>query len=130
MAKRKSKKEESEIITSVVEEVEEVVEKIEPEIIAPVEVKPIVDKKPKTVKKAEPKYKIGSIVFISKDAGADLNGFKLFPTYKKYTYTVESYDEATKVYTLRRLNLILKMNEENIISPEERAHDPLNRMQF
>lgn len=135
MAKRKSKKEESEIITSVVEEVEEVVEKIEPEIIAPVEeiteeVKTIVNKKPKTVKKAEPKYKIGSIVFISKDAGADLNGFKLFPTYKKYTYTVESYDEATKVYTLRRLNLILKMNEENIVSPEERAHDPLNRMQF
>lgn len=130
MAKRKSKKEESEIITSVVEEVEEVVEKIEPEIITPVEVKTIVNKKPKTVKKAEPKYKIGSIVFISKDAGADLNGFKLFPTYKKYTYTVESYDEATKVYTLRRLNLILKMNEENIISPEERAHDPLNRMQF
>ena len=77
-----------------------------------------------------PKYSIGSIVYISKDADADLNGFKLFPQYKKYTYTVEAYDEDTGVYSLRRLNLSLKLKEELILAPSERAHDPLNRKQF
>lgn len=78
----------------------------------------------------EPKYSIGSIVYISKDADADLNGFKLFPQYKKYTYTVEAYDEDTGVYSLRRLNLSLKLKEELILAPSERAHDSLNRKQF
>ena len=78
----------------------------------------------------QPKYSIGSIVYISKDADADLNGFKLFPQYKKYTYTVEAYDEISGVYSLRRLNLSLKLKEELILAPSERAHDPLNRKQF
>ena len=86
----------------------------------------------KEVKKEikEPKYKIGGIVFISKNADADLNGFKLFPQYKKCTYTVEAYDQISGVYSLRRLNLSLKVKEELIVSPEERAHDEVNRRQF
>lgn len=106
-----------------------------------VEVKaPIVEVKPaKKVKKAEkaeektknePKYPIGSIVFISKEADADLNGFKLFPQYKKYTYTVEAYDEITGVYSLRRLNLSLRLKEELILAPSERAHDAISKKQF
>ena len=54
------------------------------EVKAPiVEVKPA--KKAKKAEKAEektknePKYPIGSIVFISKEAKENLNGFKLFP---------------------------------------------------
>ena len=78
----------------------------------------------------QPKYSIGSIVYISKDADADLNGFKLFPQYKKYTYTIEAYDQNTGVYSLRRLNLSLKLKEELILAPSERAHDSLNRKQF
>ena len=73
---------------------------------------------------------IGSIVFVSKDAEADLNGFKLFPQYKKYTYTVEAYDAISDVYTLRRLNLSLRLKEAFILAPDEKAHDPLNRKQF
>ena len=76
------------------------------------------------------KYPIGSIVFVSKDAEADLNGFKLFPPYKKSTYTVEAYNQFTGVYSLRRLNLSLKLKEADIVAPSERAHDPLNRRQF
>lgn len=83
-------------------------------------------------KKSEktPKYSIGSIVYVSKEADADLNGFKLFPQYKKYTYTVEAYDAKLGVYSLRRLNLSLSLPEALIISPEERAHDMINRKQF
>ena len=77
-----------------------------------------------------PKYTVGSIVYVSKDADADLNGFKLFPQYKKYTYTVEAYDAESDVYSLRRLNLSLRLPEALIISPEERAHDMINRRQF
>lgn len=76
------------------------------------------------------KYAIGSIVYVSKDADADLNGFKLFPQYKKYTYTVEAYDAKSGVYSLRRLNLSLRLPEALIISPDERAHDMINRKQF
>lgn len=82
------------------------------------------------MKKNEPKFEIGSIVFVSKDAEADLNGFKLFPPYKKSTYTVEAYDDRTGVYSLRRLNLSLRLKESDIVAPDERAHDPLNRRQF
>ena len=43
-------------------------------------------KAPKVVieKAKMPKYAVGSIVYVSKDADADLNGFKLFPQYKIY----------------------------------------------
>ena len=90
----------------------------------------VVEVKAPKVEVKQPKYSIGSIVYISKDADADLNGFKLFPQYKKYTYTVEAYDEDTGVYSLRRLNLSLKLKEELILAPSERAHDSLNRKQF
>ena len=90
----------------------------------------VVEVKAPKVEVKQPKYSIGSIVYISKDADADLNGFKLFPQYKKYTYTVEAYDEDTGVYSLRRLNLSLKLKEELILAPNERAHDSLNRKQF
>lgn len=86
-------------------------------------------KSTKTTEKA-PKYSVGSIVYVAKDAEADLNGFKLFPPYKKYTYTVEAYDAITGVYSLRRLNLSLKLKEADIVAPSERAHDSLNRRQF
>lgn len=98
-----------------------------------VENTPKTEKPKKEVKKVEekqPKHKIGSIVFVSKDAEADLNGFKLFPQYKKYTYTVEAYDADTAVYTLRRLNLTLRLKESFILAPDEKAHDPINRRQF
>ena len=112
---------------------------LEPEEV--VEVKaPIVEiksaKKTKKTEKTEktekvgPKYPIGSIVFISKEADADLNGFKLFPQYKKCTYTVEAYDEITGVYSLRRLNLSLRLKEELILAPSERAHDAISKKQF
>lgn len=89
-------------------------------------------KSEKTVKSTEksPKYAVGSIVYVAKDAEADLNGFKLFPPYKKYTYTVEAYDAISGVYSLRRLNLSLRLKEADIVAPGERAHDPLNRRQF
>ena len=99
----------------------------------------IEEKPKKTTKKVEktqkteekkPKYPIGSIVFVSKDAEADLNGFKLFPPYKKSTYTVEAYNPISDVYSLRRLNLSLKLKEADIVAPSERAHDPVNRRQF
>ena len=129
--------------TKPVEKAEEIVEKVEeitPEVETPVEnvEKPVekteeapkVEEKPKKKAEKEPKHKIGSIVFVSKDAEADLNGFKLFPQYKKYTYTVEAYDAISDVYTLRRLNLSLKLKEAFILAPDEKAHDPLNRKQF
>ena len=106
--------------------VEEIVEKQEEIVEKPVETV----EKPKKEEKKEPKYKIGSIVYVSREAEADLNGFKLFPQYKKYTYTVEAYDAISDVYTLRRLNLSLRLKETFILAPEERAHDSLNRRQF
>lgn len=83
-------------------------------------------------KPVEPKAKfpIGSIVFIAKDADADLNGFKLFPQYKKYTYTVEAYDAQNGVYTLRRLNLSLKLKEDEILAPREKEGNPLIQNQY
>ena len=91
-------------------------------------------KKAEETKKVEEtkkqKYAVGSIVYISKDADADLNGFKLFPQYKKYTYTVEAYNDDTGVYSLRRLNLSLKLKEELILAPSEKSDSPLIRRQF
>lgn len=119
-------------VTKPVEKLE-IVEEIT-ETTAPVveTVEKVVEKPEKVNKKneKEPKFKIGSIVFVSKDAEADLNGFKLFPQYKKYTYTVEAYDAISDVYTLRRLNLSLRLKEAFILAPDEKAHDPLNRKQF
>lgn len=112
---------------------EEEAKELKPEEVAEVKAPKVEVKKatqkPEKSKKA-PKYPIGSIVYISKDADADLNGFKLFPQYKKYTYTVEAYDEISGVYSLRRLNLSLKLKEDLILAPSERAHDALNKRQF
>ena len=109
---------------------------IEEETVAPAKEEIKIEEKPKKEKEIAPviekthKFDIGDIVYVSKDADADLNGFKLFPQYKKYTYTVEAYDEISGVYSLRRLNLLLNLKERFIMSPDERAHDSLNRKQF
>ncbi len=126
--KRTTKKEE--IITST----DNVKEENEVSVEAPVEeIEPKVEEKTEKIEKKSEKtikYPIGSIVYISRDAEADLEGFKLFPQYKKYTYTVEAYNDDTGVYTLRRLNLSLSLKEADIVAPDERAHDSLNRRQF
>lgn len=106
---------------------EEVTEVKAPEVI--VEKSKKAEKSVKSTEKT-PKYAVGSIVYVNKNAEADLNGFKLFPPYKKYTYTVEAYDAISGVYSLRRLNLSLKLKEADIVAPSERAHDSLNRRQF
>ena len=126
----KKKTEQVETITEkepVIVEEKDIIPEDEAKKLKPEEVTEV--KAPK-VEVKEPKYSIGSIVYISKDADADLNGFKLFPQYKKYTYTVEAYDAISGVYSLRRLNLSLKLKEELILAPSERAHDSLNRKQF
>ena len=123
MAKKVTKKEEineEEKITSV--------EEAKEEISSAEDVKDV--KKEEKKQEKAGKYAIGSIVYVAKDADADLNGFKLFPQYKKYTYTVEAYDAKSGVYSLRRLNLSLRLPESLIISPDERAHDMINRKQF
>lgn len=130
MAKKVTKKEEiatEEEITPV----EEVKEEVKTDTPATEEVTEEVKEEKKPEKKEKTgKYAIGSIVYVSKDADTDLNGFKLFPQYKKYTYTVEAYDAKSGVYSLRRLNLSLSLPEALIISPDERAHDMINRKQF
>lgn len=116
--------------TEIIEKQEETITNDTPEVT---EEAPKAEEAPKKAEKKsekEPKHKIGSIVFVSKEAEADLNGFKLFPQYKKYTYTVEAYDSISGVYTLRRLNLSLKLKEAFILAPDEKAHDELNRKQF
>ena len=123
MAKKVTKKEEineEEKITTV--------EEAKEEITSAEDVKDT--KKEEKKQEKTGKYAIGSIVYVAKDADADLNGFKLFPQYKKYTYTVEAYDAKSGVYSLRRLNLSLRLPESLIISPDERAHDMINRRQF
>lgn len=120
MAKKVTKKEE-------INE-EETITTVEEETTSAEDVKDV--KKEEKKQEKAGKYAIGSIVYVSKDADADLNGFKLFPQYKKYTYTVEAYDAKSGVYSLRRLNLSLRLPESLIISPDERAHDMINRKQF
>ena len=123
MAKKVTKKEEineEEKITTV--------EEAKEEISSAEDVKDV--KKEEKKQEKAGKYAIGSIVYVAKDADADLNGFKLFPQYKKYTYTVEAYNAKSGVYSLRRLNLSLSLPEALIISPDERAHDMINRKQF
>lgn len=122
---------------------EEEAKNLAPEEFTEVKAPEVIVEKEKTEKKAEkksekaaksieksPKYTVGSIVYVAKEAEADLNGFKLFPPYKKYTYTVEAYDAISDVYSLRRLNLSLRLKEADIVAPHERAHDPINRRQF
>lgn len=115
-------------------EITEPIEEKTATTVEKIEEKPVKKtKKPQKVEeevKDEPKYKVGSIVYISKDAEADLNGFKLFPQYKKYTYTVEAYNDDTGVYSLRRLNLSLKLKEADIVSPHEKSDSSLIRRQF
>ena len=123
MAKKVTKKEEIDT-----EEKITPVEEVKEETTSAEEVKDV--KKEEKKQEKTGKYAIGSIVYVSKDADADLNGFKLFPQYKKYTYTVEAYDAKSGVYSLRRLNLSLSLPEALIISPGERAHDVINRKQF
>ena len=141
--KKKTQLPEAEVIQETPEAVEtteavEAVETVETPVIETVD-EAVVTEAPVVEEKTEesmqdphttPKYAVGSIVFVSKDADADLNGFKLFPPYKKYTYTVEAYDADTGIYSLRRLNLSLKLKEALIVAPSERAHDSLNRKQF
>ena len=134
-AKKKTTKKIEEVTPEIEkQEIETSVESVEP-VEVPAEVIEEIEPK-KSTKKLDPvpektqKFNIGDIVFISKEADTDLNGFKLFPQYKKYTYTVEAYDGNTGVYTLRRLNLSLKLKEELILAPSERAHDSINRRQF
>ena len=122
MAKKTTKKEETPIEEEKIEVTAGLAQVIKEE-------KPVEEKKKPETKKG-PKYAIGSVVFISKDADTDLEGFKLFPQYKKYAYTVEAYNDDTGVYSLRRLNLSLKLKEAFIINPDERAHDTVNRRQF
>ena len=133
--------------SSTKKKVEAPVEEIKEEVVVDetpvVEEAPVVEEKPKKIeekpkksKKVEPKkeitpkYPIGSIVFIAKDADADLNGFKLFPQYKKYTYTVEAYDEKSDVYILRRLNLSLRLQSKFILAPGEKSDSLLVRKQY
>jgi hypothetical protein len=127
-----SKKKSEEIIEKepVIVEEQDILSEKEVEKLKPEEVIEVKAPEVKIKSEKAPKYAVGSIVFVAKDAEADLNGFKLFPQYKKYTYTVEAYDEKTKVYSLRRLNLSLSLKEADIVGPSERAHDPLNRRQF
>ena len=146
MASRKKSTKSEEIVAKTEVPVEETATEVATDEIVS-EVRPekeettvnIEEKPKKTTKKVEkiqkveekkPKYPIGSIVFVSKDAEADLSGFKLFPPYKKSTYTVEAYNPISDVYSLRRLNLSLKLKEADIVAPSERAHDQLNRRQF
>ena len=146
MASRKKSTKSEEIVAKIETPVEETAtEVVTAGLAATVEPKKeettvnVEEKPKKTTKKSQksekleekkPKYPIGSIVFVSKDAEADLNGFKLFPPYKKSTYTVEAYNPISDVYSLRRLNLSLKLKEADIVAPNERAHDPVNRRQF
>ena len=90
--------EQPEIIENQIENQEETITNDTPAVET---VEKVVEKPEKVNKKneKEPKFKIGSIVFVSKDAEADLNGFKLFPQYKKYTYTVEAvYEPSVRFY--------------------------------
>ena len=105
------------------EEVEEIVTPVE-------ETVETVKEAPKKSEKKSGKFDVGALVFISKDVLADLNGFCLFPQYKKEPYTVEAYDEKTGVYTLRQVKLLINLKEEDLVSPDENAHDSLNRKQF
>ena len=107
-----------------------IADKVDEAIAEQKEPTPVIKTVPVSTPTIALKAKIGDIVYVSKDADTDLNGFKLFPQYKKYTYTVEDYNPVSDVYSLRRANLLLSLKGEFIVRPEERAHDSINRMQF
>ena len=136
MANRKRSKTDNEIVNTPVAEVEATASDISTTpVIKEQEVKPVTvteRKKSRTqkIEEKKPKYPVGSIVYVSKDAEADLNGFKLFAPYKKYTYTVEAYDATRDVYSLRKLNLSLRLKEADIVSPREKSDSSLIRRQF
>lgn len=142
MASKKKIEKPEEIVEKEQEIVETEQESVKEQVIEPAEEakevkteepkqeKPKKEAKKQEEKEIKPKFNIGDIVFISKEAEADLNGFKLFPPYKKYTYTVEAYEPKSDVYTLRRLNLSLRLKGELILAPSERAHDALNKKQY
>ena len=122
-------------ITSKEEEVVEEVKAVEEATPVEEKVESVEEKAEKKAPEAKKgaktlKFPIGSIVYIARDAEADLHGFKLFPQYKKCTYTVEAYDGYLDAYILRRLNLSLALKEADIVSPDERANDQINRKQF
>ena len=135
-ASRKKKSEEKPVtkgVATLVVEDEEITTAKPKATVDVVEEAPIKKTEKKTVKEVsviKPKADIGEVVYVSKGADTDLEGFKLFPEYKTYTYTVEAYDANTDTYSLRRLNLLLHLKGEDIVRPEERAHDKLNRIQF
>lgn len=125
MASRKKKVEQK---PDEINEINEINEAIVEEIKEVKEVKEV-----KTPEKKEklPKFKIGSVVYVSKDVNADLNGFNLsISQYKKETYTVEAYDADTGVYKVRHLKLLLRLKEGDLVAPDANAQDPLNRKQF
>ena len=130
MASRKKsvKKEELEVIAQSVQEVsEETTVKNETVTINEKE------SKNKTSKKQEktPKFPVGSVVYVSKETSADLNGFNLsISQYKKEAYTVEAYDENTGVYKIRHIKLLLRLKEADLVAPDANAHDSINRKQF
>lgn len=111
---------------AVIEPEEEEV-KVEPE--EEVKVEPKVKKKSEESKNA-PKFKIGDIVYITRNTEADLRGVGLFPQHKKYTYTVEDYNPLTDTYTIRRLNAVLYLRGDHLLSPDEKAHDSLHKAQY
>ena len=95
---------------------------------------PIVEEKkvekPAKQPKIEPKFKVGDIVYVEKSINADLEGTPIFPNYKNVTYTVEAYNADTDIYSIRNLKLLLHLKGENLLNPDEVAHDQLNRKQF
>jgi hypothetical protein len=123
-AKKKNKKED----IAAEEEVAVVEDAVAVEEPAPVQEE--AKEKPTTKQEKEPKYKIGSIVFVSKDVEADLNGFTLFPPYKNSIYTVEAYDGNTGIYSLRSQKLLISLKEVDIVAPHEKEDSSLFRKQF
>lgn len=132
-AKRKSTKKvvEEEVKleeTPVMEEQEAITEEVT--VTEEPEIKEVEKKKAKKVEEKGPKFPVGTIVYIDKKVGADLNGFCLFSQYKKDPYTVEAYDGSQGIYTLRRRKLLVRLKEADLIQPDANAHDSLNRKQF
>lgn len=130
--KKKSKQPTSEQPKTVVESGDILANNETPIIVepdAPVVIEPEIKKQPEGKKNAS-KFNIGDIVYISKDTDSDLRGVGLFPQHKKYTYTVEDYNPLTGTYTIRRLNALLHLKGDHLLSPEEKAHDSLNKIQY
>ena len=61
------------------------------------------------------KLSIGQVVKIAEHVNITLDGFKLFPEYKKGTYIVDNIEK--NIVILRRLNLKLRLYEADILIP-------------